>query len=148
MEEQTFQIKNLGLRDKIMVKEKLENSRVKLTFDVTPEEFESALDKAFVVENAKVTIHGFRAGKAPRSVFEKHYGVDSLYQEALNVVIDNKIREVLADKELAEQICSQFEPDIDDKIERGKDFKLYLSFDVLPEVKLPNYKGIEVKKQV
>ena len=121
---------------------------MKVTCDVTKEEFEKALDKSFEINNAKVTIQGFRKGKAPRSVFEKHYGVDSLYQEALNVIIDNKIREVLADKGLAEQICSQFEPDIDDKIERGKDFKLYLSFDVLPEVKLPNYKGIEVKKQV
>ena len=121
---------------------------MKVTCDVTKEEFEKALDKSFEINNAKVTIQGFRKGKAPRSVFEKHYGVESLYQEALNVVIDNKIREVLADTKLAEQICSQFEPDIDDKIERGKDFKLYLSFDVLPEVKLPNYKGIEVKKQV
>ena len=121
---------------------------MKVTCDVTKEEFEKALDKSFEINNAKVTIQGFRKGKAPRSVFEKHYGVESLYQEALNVVIDNKIREVLADTKLAEQICSQFEPDIDDKIERGKDFKLYLSFDVLPEVKLPNYKGIEIKKQV
>ena len=131
-----------------MVTEKLEHSRMKVTCDVTKEEFEKALDKSFEINNAKVTIQGFRKGKAPRSVFEKHYGVESLYQEALNVVIDNKIREVLADQKLAEQICSQFEPDIDDKIERGKDFKLYLSFDVLPEVKLPNYKGIEIKKQV
>ena len=121
---------------------------MKVTCDVTKEEFEKALDKSFEINNAKVTIQGFRKGKAPRSVFEKHYGVEALYQEALNVVIDNKIREVLADTKLAEQICSQFEPDIDDKIERGKDFKLYLSFDVLPEVKLPNYKGIEIKKQV
>ena len=131
-----------------MVTEKLEHSRMKVTCDVTKEEFEKALDKSFEINNAKVTIQGFRKGKAPRSVFEKHYGVEALYQEALNVVIDNKIREVLADTKLAEQICSQFEPDIDDKIERGKDFKLYLSFDVLPEVKLPNYKGIEIKKQV
>ncbi len=131
-----------------MVTEKLEHSRMKATCDVTKEEFEKALDKSFEINNAKVTIQGFRKGKAPRSVFEKHYGIESLYQEALNVVIDNKIREVLADTKLAEQICSQFEPDIDDKIERGKDFKLYLSFDVLPEVKLPNYKGIEIKKQV
>ena len=113
-----------------MVTEKLEHSRMKVTCDVTKEEFEKALDKSFEINNAKVTIQGFRKGKAPRSVFEKHYGVDSLYQEALNVIIDNKIREVLADKELAEQICSQFEPDIDEKIERGKDFKLYLSFDL------------------
>ena len=58
-----------------MVVDKLEQSRVKFTFDVTPEEFEKALDKAFLVKNAKVSIKGFRAGKAPRSVYEKNYGV-------------------------------------------------------------------------
>jgi hypothetical protein len=71
-----------------MVVEKLEHSRTKLTFDVTPEEFEKALDKAFEEENAKVSIQGFRKGKAPRSVFEKHYGVESLYATAIDVILN------------------------------------------------------------
>ena len=147
MEEQTFQIKNLGLRDKIMVKEKLENSRVKLTFDVTPEEFESALDKAFVVENAKVTIHGFRAGKAPRSVFEKNYGVEALYASAIDEILNNKVQEAIKDEELIKEAIGQFEPLIEDKVERGTNFKVSLVIDVYPEVEVKDYKGIEVKKQ-
>ena len=130
-----------------MIIEKLQNSRVKATFEVTAAEFESALDQAFVKVNAKVTIKGFRAGKAPRAVYEKNYGVESLYDEALNVIFNNKAQEVYSDKELASTIVGQFEPGIEEepKFERGSDFKVTLSFDVYPEVSLPQYKGIEVK---
>ena len=128
--------------------EKLENSRKKVVFDVTAEEFESALDKAFEICNAKVTIKGFRAGKAPRHVYEKNYGVESLYDEALNVVLNSKASEIYADAELAKEICGQLEPDFEseERLERGKGFKVSLSFDVYPEVNLPQYKGIEVAK--
>lgn len=130
-----------------MTTEKLEHSRVKAIFDVTADEFEKALDKAFEKCNAKVSIKGFRAGKAPRSVYEKHYGVESLYDEALNEVLNTKASEIYADKELAKEICGPFEPNFesDAKLERGKDFKVSLSFDVYPVVNLPQYKGLEVK---
>ena len=133
-----------------MVTEKLEHSRVKATFDVTADEFERALDKAFEVNNAKVTIKGFRAGKAPRSVYEKHYGVESLYDEALNVILNEKASEIYKDEKLAKEICGQFEPNFEgeEKLERGKNFKISLSFDVYPEVNLPQYKGLEVAKKV
>ena len=131
-----------------MVTEKLEHSRVKAIFDVTADEFEKALDKSFEINNAKVTLQGFRKGKAPRSVYEKHYGVESLYNEALNEILAAKEKEILADQKLVEEICGQFIPDIEGKLERGKDFKVSISFDVLPEVTLPEYKGIEVAKKV
>lgn len=130
-----------------MTTEKLEKSRVKAIFDVTAEEFEKALDKAFEVCNAKVTIKGFRAGHAPRSVYEKQYGVESLYDEALNNVLNSKVSEIYSDKELSQQICGPFSPDIEgnEKLERGKPFQVSISFDVYPEFGLPQYKGIEVK---
>ena len=129
--------------------EKLEHSRKKVVFEVTPEEFEQALDKAFEKANAKVTIKGFRAGKAPRHVYEKNYGVESLFDEALNVVLNTKASEIYADQELAKEICGPFEPgfESEEKLERGKAFKISLSFDVYPEVSLPQYKGVEVAKQ-
>ncbi|MDE6241960.1 MAG: trigger factor [Anaeroplasmataceae bacterium] len=125
--------------------EKLEHSRNKVVFEVTPEEFEKALDKAFEKCNAKVTIKGFRAGKAPRSVYEKMYGVESLYDEAINVVLNNKAQEIYKDQDLAKEIVGPFEPNFesDEKLERGKSFKVSLSFDVYPEVNLPQYKGVE-----
>ncbi|MBQ9124334.1 MAG: trigger factor [Acholeplasmatales bacterium] len=128
-----------------MVVEKLEHSQVKITFDVTAEEFEKALDAAFEVENAKVTIKGFRAGKAPRSVFEKTYGVESLYDEALNTILNEKVDEIYKDQELARTIVGRFMPALDEKIVRGNPFKVSLIVDVYPEVELPEYKGVEVK---
>lgn len=129
-----------------MTTERLEHSRVKAVFEVTAEEFDKALDKAFEKCNAKVTIKGFRAGKAPRSAYEKHYGVESLYDEALNVVLNEKAAEIYANQELAKEIVGQFEPAIEseERIEKGKGFTVSLTFDVYPEVNLPQYKGIEV----
>lgn len=128
----------------------LEHSRKKVIFDVTAKEFDKALDEAFVKCNAKVTIAGFRKGHAPRSVYEKNYGVESLYDEALNIVLNNKAAEIYKDKELAKEIVGPFEPDFEsnEKLEKGKPFQISLSFDVYPEVSLPQYKGVEVKKAV
>ena len=127
---------------------KLEKSQAKVVFDVTPEEFETALDKAFEVKNAKVTIKGFRAGKAPRHVYEKNYGVESLFEEALNFVLNSKAEEIYKNEELAKTIVGRFEPEIESEngINRGEAFKISLTFDVYPEVNLPAYKGIEVAK--
>ena len=125
---------------------KLEKSRNKVVFDVTADEFKVALDKAFEVKNAKVTIKGFRAGKAPRHVYEKNFGVESLYEEALNFVLNAKAEEVYKNEELAKTIVGRFEPDLES--ENGIDpegFKISLTFDVYPEVNLPQYKGIEVQ---
>ena len=137
---------NLGLKV-IMLKEKTENSQLKLTFDVTADEFEKALDKAFETENAKVTIQGFRKGKAPRSMFEKTYGVESLFAPAVDVILNDKVKEAIADEEVTKNAIGNFEPLLEDKIERGKDFKVALVIDIYPEVTLPEYKGVEVKKQ-
>lgn len=128
-----------------MVVEKIENSRVKLTFDVTKEEFEAALDKAFEVKVKEVTIKGFRKGHCPRNVFEKTYGVEALYADAIDVILNNKVQEAVKDEELTKTFVGQFEPVFDEKVERGKDFKVALAIDVYPEFELPQYKGIEVK---
>lgn len=130
-----------------MTTERLEHSRVKAVFDVTAAEFEKALDKAFEKVNATVTIKGFRAGKAPRAVYEKTYGEMSLFDEALNFILNEKAQEIYKDEKLAREICGSFEPNLEgaDRVTRGADFKVSLTFDVYPEVSLPQYKGLEVK---
>ena len=67
--------------------EKLSESQVKLTIDVTAEQFDEALDRAFekVIKNVK--IDGFRQGKAPKSVFINHYGWESLYQDGIEFAL-------------------------------------------------------------
>lgn len=128
-----------------MVVEKIEHSRVKITFDVTKEEFEAAIDKAFAAENAKVTIKGFRAGKAPRAIYEKTYGVESLFAPALDYIFQDKVNEVIKDQELCKDFLGKFEPVVEEQVKRGEDFKVSLVIDTYPEFELPQYKGIEVK---
>lgn len=131
-----------------MTTEKLDHSRMKATFDITKEEFETALDYSFNKNNAKVTIKGFRKGKAPRDIFEKHYGVESLYEDALDYILNNKLMEIYKDETLGKQIVGGIYPELDKdtKIERGVDFKISIVFDVRPEFNLPLYKGVEVKE--
>ncbi len=126
---------------------KLEHSQLKLTFDVTKEEFEKAIDKAFETKNKEVTIKGFRKGTAPRSIFEKTYGVESLFADALDVIFNDKVQEAVADKELVEKFVGKFEPVVEEGFARGKDFQVSLVIDTYPEVVLPAYKGIEVAKK-
>ena len=128
--------------------EKLEHSRVKVTFDVKKEEFETALDYSFNKNNAKVTIKGFRKGKAPRDVFEKHYGVEALYEDALDYIFNQKLFSLSKDESFEYDIVGNIVPDLDKetKVERGVDFKASLEFDVRPEFNLPQYKGVEVKE--
>lgn len=131
-----------------MITEKLEHSRVKATFDVTKDEFETALDYSFKKNVEKVTIKGFRKGKAPRDIFEKLYGVEALYEDALDYVLNNKLMEIYKDETLKNKVVGGFVPEIDkdEKIERGHDFKVSIIFDVRPEFNLPQYKGVEVKE--
>lgn len=132
-----------------MKKEKLENSQMKFSFDIKKEDFEKALDKAFEKAKKNVSVKGFRKGSVPRNVFEKQYGIESLYDDAVNELFKEKAEELIKAGECKE-MCSDFMIDIegiDGKFERGKDFILVLSFDTYPEFKDPEYKGIEVKKK-
>lgn len=128
--------------------ENLEHSQVKVIFTISPEDFESALDKAFDVVSKDAKIKGFRKGHVPRSIFEKTYGVESLYQEALNGIANNKMAELYKAEEAKDYVrkqCGPFSFDVSNDFERGKEFEVSLIFDVLPEFNLPTYKGLSVK---
>lgn len=129
--------------------ENLSNSRVKVVFEVKAEDFDKALDKAFDKVIVNVTMPGFRKGKAPKSKFLSVYGYEALYNDALDVVFNEKAAEIYADKDLANKIIGQFEPNIESKdFGKDKDFEVSLSFDIVPEFELPQYKGVEVQKPV
>ena len=70
--------------------EKLENSLVKISVTVTPEEFEEGLNASFEKKKKDVTIPGFRKGQVTRAQFEKKFGVESLYEDALYACADKK----------------------------------------------------------
>lgn len=130
-----------------MTFEKLEHSQIKATFEVSAEEFAVALDEAFKICNEKVTIKGFRKGKATKEMYLKHYGVESLYADAIDQAVSRKMREeLLTNEEVGNKIASQPMLDLDySKVSEGNGFVFTLTFDVFPEVTLGQYKGIEVE---
>ena len=124
--------------------ETLEKSMAKLTIEVSAEEFETALDKAYKKNKSKISLPGFRKGKAPRKMVEKLYGPEVFYEDAANFAIPDAYEE--AAKESGLEIVSRPEIDVVE-IEKGKDFVFTATVAVKPEVTLGDYKGIEVEKK-
>lgn len=124
--------------------EKLTTNRVKFTFEVTPHEFDHGLDHAFEHVQKDVELKGFRKGHVPRNMYEKNFGVESLYEEALNHVLHHKYHEMQNHPDY--EVVGQPEVDVDfATIKRGEVFEVSLIAPVKPEVTLGAYKGLEVK---
>ena len=124
--------------------ETLEKSMAKLTIEVSAEEFETALDKAYKKNKNKISLPGFRKGKAPRAMIEKMYGAGVFYEDAANDLIPDAYESAAKESEL--EIVAQ--PSIDvTQIEKGKPFIFTATVAVKPEVTLGEYKGIEVEKK-
>lgn len=124
--------------------EKLEKSMAKLTIEVSAEKFEDSVNKAYQKNKGKITLPGFRKGKAPRAMIEKMYGPAVFYEDAANDVIPDAYEE--AAKESGLEIVAQ--PSIDVvQIEAGKPFIFSATVAVKPEVTLGDYKGIEIEKK-
>ena len=124
--------------------ETLEKSMAKLTIEVSAEEFETALDKAYKKNKNKISLPGFRKGKAPRAMIEKMYGTGVFYEDAANDLIPGAYESAAKESEL--EIVAQ--PSIDvTQIEKGKPFIFTATVAVKPEVTLGEYKGIEVEKK-
>ena len=122
----------------------LDNKKVKYTFEVTPHEFAHGLEHAYEHAKKDVEVKGFRKGHVPFAIFEKKYGVETLYEDALNHVLSHKYQDVLADTTY--EVVSDPEIDLDyKKVNRETPFEVSLIFDVKPEVTLGTYKGIEAK---
>ena len=120
----------------------LDNKKVKYTFEVTPDEFAHGLEHAYEHAKKDVEVKGFRKGHVPFSIFEKKYGIETLYEDALNHVLSHKYQEVLADT--THEVVSDPEIDLDyKKVNRDTPFDVSLLFDVKPEVVLGDYKGLE-----
>lgn len=124
--------------------ENLENSMAKITIEVSEEAFEAAMVKAYNKNKNKISIQGFRKGKAPRKMIEKMYGPEIFYEDAANFAVPDAYEE--AAKECGLDIVSR--PDFDVvELESGKPFVFSATVAVRPEVELGDYKGIEVEKQ-
>mgnify|MGYP003412210270 FL=1 len=125
--------------------EKQEGNQGLLTVTVPATEVDNALDQAFKKVVKQINVPGFRKGKMPRPVFEKMYGVEALYQDALEIVINGSYPTAL-DEAGIEPVDY---PEISgtENFAKGTEFTYTATVTVKPEPKLGDYKGLEVTKQ-
>ena len=124
--------------------EKLEKNMAKLTIELSAEQFEDAMKKAFNKSKNKFNIPGFRKGKAPRAMIEKMYGEGIFYEEAADEAINATCMEAMNESGL--EIVSRPEVAVE-QIGKDKPFIYTATVAVRPEVTLGEYKGVEVKKE-
>ncbi|UOQ93894.1 trigger factor [Halobacillus shinanisalinarum] len=123
--------------------EKQEGNQGTLTVEVPVEEFNKALDGAFKKVVKQVQVPGFRKGKVPRKLFEQRFGVESLYQDALDIVLPDAYSNAVEET----GIEPVDRPEVDVKqIEKGEPLVFTAEVTVKPEVKLGEYKGLEVEE--
>ena len=122
--------------------EKLEKSRVALTIEASAEEFEAAVNKAYLKMRGKINVPGFRVGKAPRKIIEKMYGAEVFYEEAVNIILPDAYEAAVKEQEL--DVVGYPEVELESCTKDGVVFKCTVA--VYPEVKLGQYKGLEAPK--
>lgn len=115
----------------------------KLTIEVSAEDFEAAVEKAYQKSKNKINIPGFRKGKAPRKMIEQMYGKEIFFEDAANYAIPSAYAKAV--DECTEEIVSQPKIDIE-QAEAGKPFIFTAEVALKPEVTLGIYKGVEVEK--
>ena len=117
--------------------EKLDKSKVALTIEADAAAFEAAINKAYLQQRSKISVPGFRPGKAPRKMIESMYGAEVFYEEAVNILLPAAYEAAVKEQELKVVGYPEVEPE-----SCGKDgvvFKCTVA--VYPEVTLGQYKG-------
>lgn len=123
--------------------EKLEGSMAKLTIEVPAEEFTKAITNAYNKQKSKFSVPGFRKGKVPQTYIEKMYGAAVFYEDAANELINEYYPKEIENCEL--EITSNPEIDVE-QIEKGKNFIFTAKVATKPEIKIGEYKGVEIEK--
>ena len=125
--------------------EKLEKSMAKLTIEVSAEDFDKAVNKVYLKQRSRISVPGFRKGKAPRKLIEQMYGIGVFLEDAINDMINSTYPEAAQGSEIANEISSN--PDIElVQAEAGKPLIYTATVAVKPPVSLGKYKGVEVEK--
>ncbi|GAB6991434.1 trigger factor [Paenibacillus pini] len=122
--------------------EKIEKNLGVLEVEVEADRVASALDKAYNKVVKKANVPGFRKGKVPRPIFEARYGVESLYQDAIDILLPEVYTEAVNETD----IFPVDRPEVDiEQFAKGETFKFKAKVTVKPEVTLGDYKGVEVE---
>lgn len=114
-------------------------------FKFSAEEFEAAINTAYNQQKSKISVPGFRKGKAPRKVVETHYGANVFFEDAVNYLYNHNIEEVV-NKTGLEVVDVQNTEVTEVSKENGVSMKA--DFITKPEVEISDYKGLKVKKTV
>ena len=126
--------------------EKLPGSKIKLNFVLESAAFNDAIDKAFAKKVVDVEVKGFRKGKVPRDIYNKMYGEASLYEEAMNIAINEAYVNAIVEQQL--NVVGSPELDVDfETMGRDKELSFNIIVEIWPEVTLGQYKGLEIEKE-
>lgn len=123
---------------------KIDTNRVELEVVVDAETFEKGLAAAFKKQSKKISIPGFRKGKAPRAFVEKYFGKEVFYEDAVNALYPDALDEAVKEAGL-EVIQDKIDFDVKEVGPQGFIFTAALT--TKPEVTIENYKGIEAVKK-
>lgn len=121
--------------------EKMEKNMAKLTIEVSAEDLDKAMEGAYKKAKNRISIPGFRKGKAPRKMIEKMYGKGVFLEDAVNALLPEHYSKAAAESEL--EIVSQPKIDVV-QMEPGKDFIFTAEVAVKPEVTLGEWEAIEM----
>ncbi|EHC1584276.1 trigger factor [Listeria monocytogenes] len=124
--------------------EKQEGNIGKLTFEIEQEKVKEGLDRAFVKVRKTLNVPGFRKGKVPRQIFNQRFGEEALYQDALDILLP-EVYSAAIDEAGIDPVDT---PQVNiESMEKGETWVLTAEVTVKPEVKLGDYKGLEVEKR-
>jgi trigger factor len=126
--------------------EKLEGNRGVLTIEVSAEKVNEGLDAAFKKVVKQLNVPGFRKGKMPRAMFEKRFGVEALFQDALDFIFPEAYMNAITETGI-DPIAQPEDVDFDiEQMGKDKEFTFKATVQVKPEVKLGEYKGLEIEE--
>ncbi len=126
--------------------EKISGNQVKIRFEVPAADFESAIQKAYLKIRGRITVPGFRKGKAPRKLIETMYGKNVFYEDALDILFPDIYDEAIKGGNL--DVVDQAQMDQIEQMEAGKDLIFSVKVFVSPDVELGEYKGLKAVKYV
>ncbi|MBQ6919480.1 MAG: trigger factor family protein, partial [Synergistaceae bacterium] len=123
-----------------------EKNIVKVKIEIEASDFTKALNRTISELSQQGNFPGFRKGRVPRKIIEMRFGRDALYNEALEKIMNAELEQIVQDYEL--DLIDTPSLNVTEKIEEGKPVMCEMTFEVQPEVELPEIDGMEIEKVV